>query len=263
MTTRMLSALFMTPLLLFVYWGGLPLALACMLISAIAVRELIRAFHAGGARPSWVLCYVFLFFLYGFYFASPLNHKLMALWITSAFICSSAYMFRDFQNRQLIDSLATFVTIMYAEFLPFHIVATDSTGPYRRLIWMIFLTAMVNDTFAYFTGRLVGKTKLCPHLSPHKTVEGAVGGVLGTLLMSFLFGFFFARSVLLHCLLIGFFGALLSIAGDLTASAYKREMGIKDFGHLIPGHGGLMDRFDSVFFAAPGIYYYIVLFLMR
>ena len=92
---------------------------------------------------------------------------------------------------------------------------------------------------AYFTGMAIGKHKLCPHLSPKKSIEGAVGGVIGSVILCVLFGHFFVPDFKVLCLIIGFFGSIVSQLGDLSASAFKRQMGIKDYGNLIPGHGGL------------------------
>ena len=112
-----------------------------------------------------------------------------------------------------------------------------------------------------------GKRKLAPVLSPHKSVEGAIGGIIGTVLISVLFSFLFmkvydlksAGSVLVFVLL-GIVGAVVSQVGDLAASAFKRNNDVKDYGVIIPGHGGIMDRFDSVIFTAPMIYFLAAIF---
>jgi phosphatidate cytidylyltransferase len=127
--------------------------------------------------------------------------------------------------------------------------------------YVIFLTlccAMLTDTFAYFAGSRLGRHKLCPKISPKKTWEGAVGGVLGTALanMGFavLFNAFFLHGHALRPVAIGLVSVpvcVVSIIGDLAASALKRNCGAKDFGHLFPGHGGVMDRLDSLSYVAP------------
>lgn len=110
---------------------------------------------------------------------------------------------------------------------------------------LIFICAWSTDTFAYFTGCLCGKHKLIPHVSPKKTIEGAVGGVIGsTVVCSIYMGVF--HNPIIVGLVFGFIGSIISQLGDLTASAIKRDAGIKDFGWIFPGHGGFMDRFDSV-----------------
>ena len=138
---------------------------------------------------------------------------------------------------------------------------TEQSGEYGMLVWLIFLTAFGTDIMAYFTGYFLGKHKLCPKISPKKTIEGSIGGVIGSVVLSALFGYFFFERILIHCIIIGIIGGIVSQFGDLTASVFKRKMGIKDYGNLIPGHGGILDRFDSVLFTAPMVYYYIMLVL--
>lgn len=132
------------------------------------------------------------------------------------------------------------------------------------LVVLICAYAWGGDTMAYFTGRAFGKRKLAPDVSPKKTVEGAIGGVLGSMLFGLivtivyvqLFGrlLAFSRVHMLYYLLVVLLGAVasvLGIVGDLFASAIKRQCGIKDFGTIFPGHGGILDRFDSLLFIAP------------
>ena len=135
------------------------------------------------------------------------------------------------------------------------------------LVWLPFL-AWVCDTAAYFTGMAFGKHKLCPRLSPKKTVEGAIGGVFFTTVVAAVYGVilpgrsdYYNRRVIWACMLIGMATGILSQLGDLLASGIKRDRGIKDYGMLIPGHGGIMDRFDSVIFVSPVVYFLIVFFL--
>ena len=92
--------------------------------------------------------------------------------------------------------------------------------------------------------------------------SGAVGGVVGSAVLCGIFGYFFYPTMMVHCMIIGVLGGMVAEAGDLTASMFKRGMGIKDYGHLIPGHGGIMDRFDSVIFVAPAVCYYILFVLV-
>ena len=137
-----------------------------------------------------------------------------------------------------------------------YLVRTHEFGAY--FVWFIFISAWACDTFAYFSGMLFGKRKLAPTLSPKKTVEGAIGGTLGAAVVGGIFGHFIGIDTGLNLALvgalIGFFGAILAQFGDLSASAIKRHMGIKDYGSLIPGHCGILDRFDSVIFTAPMVY---------
>lgn len=130
------------------------------------------------------------------------------------------------------------------------------------LILIVFVCSWFTDTFAYFVGRSLGKHKLCPKISPKKTVEGAVGGIVCTLIfneaMFFVFCRFFFENAVYN---LWWLTALMSVAlsvismfGDLAASTLKRNFGVKDYSNLIPGHGGIMDRFDSCLFVLPSVY---------
>jgi len=137
----------------------------------------------------------------------------------------------------------------------------DAAGLY--IVWLILFCSWGCDTCAYCVGMLFGKHKMSPILSPKKSVEGAVGGVAGAAALGALYGYvirgrFADERVILFFALICAVGALISMVGDLAASAIKRNAGIKDYGKLIPGHGGVMDRFDSVIFTAPVIYFMAV-----
>ena len=127
------------------------------------------------------------------------------------------------------------------------------------LVLVPLVAAFCSDSAALFTGMACGKHKLSPLVSPHKTVEGAVGGLVGGMLGMVIFRivFYFCTLVPLHigwCVVIGLAGALMGELGDLSFSVIKRQVGIKDYGRLLPGHGGVLDRFDSVLFAAPMIW---------
>jgi len=134
-------------------------------------------------------------------------------------------------------------------------------------VWLIFICAWGSDTSAYCVGLTIGKRKLAPVLSPKKSVEGAIGGVVGAALISVLYAVainhFAGASVdVLHFGVVGAVGSGVAQIGDLAASAIKRSHGIKDFGKLIPGHGGVLDRFDSVIFTAPIIYLLTILLVV-
>ncbi len=130
-------------------------------------------------------------------------------------------------------------------------------GDHGRLLVLVpLLLPFVSDSGGYFAGMLFGKHKMAPVLSPKKTMEGAVGGILSTVLAMELYGLImqFGFGMSFHYLygaVYGILGALVSIVGDLSFSMIKREMGIKDYGKLFRAHGGVLDRFDSVIFAAP------------
>ena len=132
-----------------------------------------------------------------------------------------------------------------------YLIRVMNSGQY--LVWLIFLAAWGSDTCAYCAGMLFGKHKMTPVLSPKKTIEGGIGGLAGAVILGLLYALFTTHQITAY-MLICLVGAGVSMIGDLSASAIKRQTGIKDFGTLIPGHGGILDRFDSVIFTAPVVY---------
>ena len=124
-------------------------------------------------------------------------------------------------------------------------------------VWLIFISSWGCDTCAYWVGIMMGKHKMTPELSPKKMKEGAVGGILGAALLGAIYGAVTGGTVWAYALICAV-GGMISMIGDLSASAIKRNQGIKDYGDLIPGHGGILDRFDSVIFTAPNIYFLCV-----
>lgn len=149
---------------------------------------------------------------------------------------------------------------VYPSFMLGHIMYIRVMENGHLLVWAVFVSAFLTDTFAMLGGRYFGKRKLCPSLSPKKTVEGSVCGVLGCMVGFLVYClicqiFFSVNPNYLNAVIISLGASAVSQVGDLAASCIKREFGIKDYGRIMPGHGGILDRFDSVLFAAPFIYY--------
>lgn len=153
-----------------------------------------------------------------------------------------------------------FISFVYVPILMSFVYFTRVLDGGIYTVWLIFICSWVCDTCAYFAGTLLGKHKLAPILSPKKSIEGAIGGVLGSMLVAFIFGYFIEFKLFngannsLKYVIICFVGAIVSQVGDLAASAIKRNKEIKDYGNTIPGHGGILDRFDSVIFVAPFVF---------
>ena len=258
MKTRVLSGLIMAPLLAILYFGGYVLFAACFLIGIMAVREFYNGFHDMDIKPNFGIACVATVALYviGLFTEDP---QWYMLWFFGAILVSLLYLF-NIEHRKLEDAMATITGLVYVVFFSFHVTLVEQTQ-YGILIWLVVLTAFGTDIMAYFSGFLFGKHKLCPKISPKKTIEGSIGGTLGSVVLSGLFGYFFAPEILVHCLIIGVLGGIVSQFGDLTASIFKRKMGIKDYGNLIPGHGGVLDRVDSAIFAIPVCYMIYAMFV--
>ncbi len=266
MKTRIISGLIMAPLLIVLYLGGWWLWAAALLIAVMGVQEFCNGWNNLDVHPSKEICYIMTVLL--FVTAVPYNFSeapvvpqyyenmmVMSIWLFIAVAASLIYGWK-IDRRGPYDAVATVTALVYIPFFTYHMILIDMTD-YSLFIWIVVIAAFGSDIFAYFTGFFLGKHKMAPNLSPKKTIEGAVGGLVGSSLLSWLFGFIFMREMALVCLVLGLVGGAAGMAGDLTASAFKRKMGIKDYGKLIPGHGGIMDRFDSVIFVAPVVYYAI------
>ncbi len=253
----------MVPLLLVLYFRGFALWAAALIIALMGIHEFCNGWNNIDVHPSKAVCYVMTVLLFMTDFAAVFldvgEHyavmMLVSLWLFAAVAAGLIYGWK-INERGAYDAAATVVSMVYIPFFAYHMVMIDMTD-YSRLIWIVVIAAFGSDIFAYFTGYFLGKHKMAPNLSPKKTIEGAVGGLIGSSVLSWLFGFFFMKHMAGVCLILGLVGGMAGMAGDLTASAFKRKMGIKDYGKLIPGHGGIMDRFDSVIFVAPVIYYLI------
>ena len=127
------------------------------------------------------------------------------------------------------------------------------------LVWILFACTWASDTFAYFVGTAIGSHKLAPAISPNKTVEGFLGSIFGTILTALIVGSLLFGLPLMKMAVAGFILALAATLGDLVESVLKRFAGLKDSGIFLPGHGGALDRFDSIFYTAPTFYYFVIL----
>lgn len=150
---------------------------------------------------------------------------------------------------------------LYIPFLLMHLVMLHRTTYGWQWLLVLMLIVMTNDSAAYYTGSAFGKHRLYPLVSPKKSIEGALGGlggsICGTLLAKFIF---FPQLPLADALITAVVIGILGQTGDLFESLLKRSFGVKDSGSIIPGHGGALDRMDSIIFAAPAMYYYVIYF---
>lgn len=275
--TRLLSSIIIVILTLaLIFTGGFVLAAALYVISVTAYLELTKATGVGihekrlnGLEITGVV--LILLYYIGLYIAmlgtdtydtSVIYFVLGAGIIVSLLIYMFVYVFA-FPKFKAVNVMTAFFEMVYAPvLLSFIYMIREGFGDGIYLIWLVFLCSWGSDTCAYCVGILIGKHKMTPKLSPKKSIEGAVGGVVGA---AVLFGLYtnyvinpYSTDALqlnrISAMCLGAAGALLSMIGDLAASAIKRDHDIKDYGKLIPGHGGIMDRFDSVIVAAPLIF---------
>lgn len=185
----------------------------------------------------------------------------ICIWLLLIFII----MLTCHEKTDITGAALTIFSVFYIPFLFSYIPLVRMLENGRLIIWFVIVGAFITDTFAYFTGVFLGRHKLCPKISPKKTIEGAIGGTLGCGVIFTLMGYFFNRFggtgfAMPLLFLFGLLSAIAAQLGDLSASVIKRKYGVKDYGNLFPGHGGIMDRCDSLIFVAP-LVYFVFLFM--
>ncbi len=266
--TRLLSGIVLVILaIVFIGFGGELLAAGMGFISLVGMFELYRVFKME-RTPLAMFCYVAAL---AYYIALIWNWNPVAsgsgvfvLAIAAFLICILAIYVFSYPKYQADQIMAAFFGFFYVALMLSYVYFTRELERGAYLVWLIFVCSWGCDTCAYCVGKLLGKHKMAPVLSPKKSVEGACGGVLGAMFLTLLLGFVFRShmdvSVSEILLLAGGsgLGGLISMVGDLAASAIKRNYDIKDYGTLIPGHGGILDRFDSMIITAPIVYYLCV-----
>lgn len=272
---RILTALVCIPLavVLIFYPKGLPFAIAIGLVSILGAHEFYSGVRKLGAQPVEFagLAAVALFVVSARTYGPSTIGAIFPAVLTLLLILSFCVEIIRHKHAPLVNVGATIFGSIYVGWLIMHLVVlrgidgTITVGPYTKeagawLVMFTFLATWASDTGAYFVGRFLGKKKIAPTLSPNKTVEGSVGGFAGAVILSVIVGMVL-HLPWYHGLALGVIFGVLSQLGDLSESAIKREIGIKDFGNVMPGHGGILDRFDSMLFAGPAMYYYVVLFL--
>lgn len=259
----MSSAVLVVLALVFLLSGGIALGCLCMALSLVAFRELMHACSVEKDGKIGVLEKVGYVGIVLYYAVMLLTKDfrlgmgcLVLLFLAEMFV----YVFR-FPHYHASQIMPAFFCAFYPTVLFSFVYLTRELTDGIYLVWLIFISSWICDSCAYLVGMALGKHKLAPVLSPKKSIEGAVGGVVGSALVGALFAWLLLlprtgdANVIWQIALISGVGAVISQVGDLAASAIKRDHQIKDYGKLIPGHGGIMDRFDSVLFTAPIIYY--------
>ena len=259
--TRLLSGIVLVLVaFLTINCGGYVLLATLLCVSLIGMQELYRAMHVRkeGFGALELVSYAGVLLIYLLLIPEDSAYPLMGVIASLVLImCVYVFCYPDYQAGQI---MAAFFGIVYVGVMLSYIYQTRMLPGGQFHVWLIFLCSWGCDTCAYCVGVLIGKHKMAPVLSPKKSIEGAVGGVAGAVLLGVIYAFFTKGGMVEYGIICGV-GALISMVGDLAASAIKRNQGIKDYGKLIPGHGGILDRFDSVIFTAPVIYY-LSLFLI-
>ena len=271
MITRIITGIVGMGLAVYVIdFGSWLFSLTVLALAMLAWHEFARAFGNAEQKLSYLLGMAAIMFMIGCAWQGNSDETLAVLTVTTLLVMAEAVFFHQrFSIEQACVSLAgiLYVSLPFSHLILLRFAGADFvlSSPLGNmtqgcaLIWLAFLGTWASDTFAFFTGSFCGQHKLCPDISPNKTVEGFAGGMIGTVLVTAavgsLFGFFWG-----HMIVLGILLAAVATLGDLVESTIKRHTGIKDSGSLIPGHGGVLDRFDSIMFTVPLVYYYVQIF---
>ncbi len=267
--TRLLSSVVLVAFLLAtIIPGGYILAAASLFLSVVAFHELMKTMKISETKmsPLEILGIVDIVAYYIVMVFTEDRTWLLFCIFAALMSFMFVYVF-TFPKYNAKDIMETFFCYAYAPLMLTFVYLTRELPYGQYSVWMIFASSWGCDTCAYCVGMLLGKHKMAPRLSPKKSIEGAIGGVLGSAIIGGLFAFFVVESrmenqlVTIPFAVIAAIGAMISQVGDLAASAIKRNQDVKDYGKLIPGHGGVMDRFDSVIFTAPMIYFLTLLLI--
>lgn len=262
--TRLISGIVLVAIALAtIITGGPVLAATLLAVSIIGLGELYVTLGIEDKKisPLATVGYLGTVFYYIIVFCGQTAYTMTVLTVL-LIVLMAVYVF-TYPRYRIEQVTGAFFGVVYVAVMLSCIYELRCMEDGVFLVWLIFLASWGCDTCAYCVGMLIGKHKMSPKLSPKKSVEGAVGGVIGAALL----GVIYAAAISGHMqgggshmvsfALICAVGALISMVGDLAASAIKRNHGIKDYGKMIPGHGGILDRFDSVIFIAPVIYYLV------
>lgn len=259
--TRLLSGIVLVAAaLVLIITGGDVLLFSTLLISYIGMFELYRIFHVEKELPGIVGYLAATVFYCNLKWAFLPDLMVVVLGFLMALMFVYVFTYPKYKTEQM---LAVFFGVFYVAVMLSYVYQTRMLTAGAYIVWLIFLCSWGCDTCAYCVGVLIGKHKMAPKLSPKKSIEGGIGGLAGAALLGALYALAInkwggASAGVGEYALICFVGGIISMIGDLAASAIKRNHAIKDYGKLIPGHGGILDRFDSVIFTAPVIYYLAV-----
>ncbi|MDE7223520.1 MAG: phosphatidate cytidylyltransferase [Acetatifactor sp.] len=269
--TRLISGIVMVIIALATMWLGGPfLACILLLISLAGFRELTRAQKVNAAEKGFngleIVGFAGIVIYYGVMYIWR-DTTLLLMGIVLVFMAEMflyVVLFPRYRAEQVVTAIFSF---LYAPVMLSFMYMTRMSYMGIYLVWLILISSWGCDTCAYCVGKLIGKKKIFPVLSPHKSLEGCIGGVAGAALIGGLYAYFVVeprvpeQKVVWIIVFISAVGALMSMVGDLAASAIKRNHDIKDYGKILPGHGGIMDRFDSMIVTAPMIYFLSVLLI--
>ena len=265
--TRILSAIAgIIILIIFIYWGAFPFYIFISLLTIIAINEYKNMLPEGFKNNKYFLAFMSLsLLLYTYLNSRGLMDFSPGIIIIFLLILLFVYHMLEHRYNNILQSIGydLFGILYIGGGMSFFILLRNfNYDPFSgvKALWFVLIATWATDTGAYFSGKYLGKKQLAPIISPNKTIEGAIGGIIFTVIIVMIMGFYFGMNGF-NWFVYAIIVAIIAITGDLFESAIKRDMGVKDSGKIIPGHGGILDRFDSLFFTLAFTYYYLINFL--
>lgn len=258
------------------FFGANSLYVAVWIIATIGLYEFYKAIENKGFKPFWLVGILWTFVMFfmmenGFadnFLSEKMKYKVFGLVFFITFVAMLAILVINYKRYSFIDIALSIFGVMYVAYMFTFLPAVRFLPQGQYFVNVVFIGAWVTDTGGYFAGRFLGKRKIVPQISPKKTVAGSIGGIIACVTLTSLYGYILisqgkVTTELYHFIILGLICSVVSQLGDWIASVIKRYTEVKDFGNIMPGHGGVLDRFDSIIFMAPFVYYYIVLFINR
>ena len=262
---RILSALIGVPILVLIFKLGGWLFLALnLIIVTLGVVEYFKLVENKGIKVNKFLGVSFAIILITVTYLAIETQFLYGTLILGLLIILLKQILIKRNESAILSTALTYFGACYIAGLFSHLIllynSEISLQSGRLIVWIPILATWFTDTGAYFVGLSLGKRALAPEISPKKTIEGAVGGLASSILITVLLALYF-NIALYHGIILGILIGVIAQLGDLSASVFKRDSEIKDSGDIIPGHGGILDRIDSLLFVLPVVYYYLQWFV--
>jgi phosphatidate cytidylyltransferase len=261
---RELTALIAAPLAIWVVGWAHPYVFdaTISLCAALALYEFLGLGKQKGYDMPVALCIAVMLFINAAFILAPISVE-MGVFVALLVIPGSYVFSRGKLEDSLPSSGIAVMATLYVGMLGGSLIRLhDDFADGANLVFFLLLVVWLGDSGAYYFGRTFGRHKLSPRISPKKTVEGLMGGVFASVVTALVIHFtFFKNFPLLHAIIAGVILSIAGVIGDLAESMWKRSAAVKDSGTLLPGHGGFLDRFDSIFYTAPILYVYWFLIL--
>jgi len=261
--TRELTALVMSPIAIYIVGWSHPYIFdgAVAVIAGLALHEFLILGRRKGYHLPVALCMLVMLFILAAFILEPISVEVGVF--VALLIIPGSYVFSSSDLDQALPSSAIAVTAtLYVGMLGGSLIRLRNDFPVMgpKLVFFLLLVVWLGDAGAYYVGKRFGRRQMSPRISPKKTIEGGIGGLATSIITAIVAHFtFFPEVPLMHAIIAGVVLSVAGVVGDLAESMWKRSAAVKDSGSLIPGHGGFLDRFDSIFFTAPILYVYWVL----